>query len=111
VPRSVRRRDAGLGLAGWVLFGPGLAAVAPTLLGAAPRAGDMPPAVAIAAVTTIGYFGSFTAPLVIGALAQAGTLSAALLALVVLSAILGGLAKPALAERAHSRHSRSRTTV
>ena len=51
-----------LGLAGWALFGLGLASVAPTLLGAAARTGDTPPAVAIATVTTIGYLGSFTGP-------------------------------------------------
>src|SRR3954453_13758411 len=54
--------NAALGLAGWALFGLGLAAVAPTVLGAAPRLGDAAPATAIAAVTTIGYLGSFSAP-------------------------------------------------
>jgi MFS family permease len=86
-----------LGLAGWALFGVGLAAVAPTLLGAAPRTGDAPPAVAIAAVTTIGYLGSFTGPPVIGGLAQTTDLSTALLTLVAASVILAVLAKPALA--------------
>jgi cyanate permease len=80
----------------WVLFGLGLAAVAPAVLGAAPRAGDASPAVAIAAVTTIGYLGSFTGPPIIGALAEATSLSTALLALVALSALLAALARPAL---------------
>jgi MFS family permease len=87
---------ATLGLAGWALFGLGLAAVAPTLLGAAPRAGDAPPAAAIAAVTTIGYLGSFTGPPAIGGLAQATSLSTALLTLVAASLVLAALAKPAL---------------
>jgi len=91
---------AELGLAGWALFGLGLAAVAPTVLGAAPRTGDAPPAVAIAAVTTVGYLGSFTGPPVIGALAEATSLSTALLALVGVSAVLGLLARPALTQRA-----------
>lgn len=86
-----------LGLAGWALFGLGLAAVAPTLLGAAPRTGDAPPAVAIASVTTIGYLGSFTGPPVIGGLAQATDLSTALVTLVAVSVILAVLARPALA--------------
>ena len=86
-----------LGLTGWTLFGLGLAAVAPTLLGAAPRTGDAPPAVAIAAVTTIGYLGSFTGPPVIGGLAQASDLSTALITLVAASLVLAALAKPALA--------------
>ena len=65
-------------LVGWALFGIGLAALAPTVLGAAPDAGDLPPAVAIAAVTSIGYLGSFTGPPAIGALAEFTELSAAL---------------------------------
>jgi MFS family permease len=87
---------ATLGLAGWALFGLGLAAVAPTLLGAAPQAGEGPPATAIAAVTTIGYLGSFTGPPAIGGLAQATGLSTALLALVAASLVLAALARPAL---------------
>jgi MFS family permease len=97
-----------LGLAGWALFGLGLAAVAPTLLGAAPRTGDASPALAIAAVTTIGYLGSFTGPPVIGGLAQATNLSTALLALVAASVVLAALAKPALARIPAEANSRSR---
>jgi MFS family permease len=97
-----------LGLAGWALFGLGLAAVAPTLLGAAPRTGDAPPALAIAAVTTIGYLGSFTGPPVIGGLAQATSLSTALLALIAASVVLAALAKPALARIPAEANSRSR---
>jgi hypothetical protein len=52
--------------------------------------------VAIAAVTTIGYLGSFTGPPVIGGLAQATDLFTALLTLVAGSLILAALAKPAL---------------
>jgi fucose permease len=100
-----------LGIAAWVLFGLGLAAVAPTVLGAAPRAGHASPAVAIAAVTSIGYLGSFTAPPAIGALAQATTLSTALLTLIALSAILAALAQPALAHRADHQRPRSGATA
>jgi MFS family permease len=87
---------ATLAIAGWALFGLGLAAVAPTVLGAAPHTGEAAPATAIAAVTTIGYLGSFSGPPAVGALAQVTTLSTALIALVVFSAILGLLARPAL---------------
>src|SRR3954447_4061431 len=104
----VAARGALLGLAGWALFGLGLAAVAPTLLGAAPRTGDAPPALAIAAVTTIGYLGSFTGPPVIGGLAQATSLSTALLALIAASVVLAALAKPALARIPAEANSRSR---
>jgi MFS family permease len=89
--------SAAPGLAGWAVFGLGLASVAPTLLGAAPRTGDAAPAVAIAAVTTIGYLGSFTGPPVIGGLAQVTGLSTALVTLVAVSLLLAALAKPALA--------------
>jgi MFS family permease len=89
--------SAGLALTGWAVLGLGVAAVAPNVLGAAPRTGDAPPPVAIAAVTTVGYLGSFTAPPLIGALAQASSLSTALLALVVLSLVLAVLARPGLA--------------
>jgi hypothetical protein len=86
-------------LTGWALFGLGLATVAPTLLGAAPGATTAPPATAIAAVTTIGYLGSFTGPPAIGGLAQATSLSTALLTLVAASLVLAALATPALTER------------
>jgi hypothetical protein len=75
-------------IAGWALFGLGLAALAPTVLGAAPAASCRSPAAAIAAVTTIGYLGSFTGPPLVGALAEAGSLSAALGLLVVVSAAM-----------------------
>lgn len=89
-----------LSLAGWSLLGLGLAALAPTVLGAAAGAGDAPPAVAIAGVTTVGYLGSFTGPPAIGALAEITGLSAALGALVAVSVLLALLARPALADRA-----------
>jgi hypothetical protein len=65
-------------LAGWALLGAGVAVVAPAVLGAAPAAGDLPPPVAIAAVTTVGYLGSFTGPPAIGALAELTSVPAAL---------------------------------
>jgi MFS family permease len=83
-------------LAGWALFGLGLAALAPTVLGAAPGASTAPPAMAIAAVTTIGYLGSFTGPPAIGALAEVTGLSAALGVLVAVSLVLVLAARPAL---------------
>jgi MFS family permease len=80
-----------LALAGWALLGAGVAIIAPAVLGAAPEAGRgrradsrptgaaaLPPPVAIAAVTTVGYLGSFTGPPLVGALAEIGSLSAAL---------------------------------
>lgn len=72
---------AALALAGWAVLGAGIAAIAPTVLGVAPAASDAPPAHAIAAVTTVGYLGSFAGPPFIGALATLIGLSAALGAL------------------------------
>jgi MFS family permease len=77
-----------IAMAGWALFGLGLSAVAPTVLGAAPDASDAPAPVAIAIVSTIGYLGSFTGAPLVGALAEVGGLSAALGVLVGVSAIL-----------------------
>jgi MFS family permease len=73
---------APLALLGWAILGAGLAAIAPAVLGAAPSATSLPPPVAIAAVTTLGYLGSFTGPPLVGALAEVTGLSAALILLV-----------------------------
>jgi MFS family permease len=88
-------------LVGWTLFGCGLAALAPTILGAAATTADVPAPVAIAAVTSIGYLGSFTGPPAIGALAGASGLSTALGMLVAVSAALVLLAPGALAGGRH----------
>jgi hypothetical protein len=74
---------------GWALFGLGVATIAPTVLGAAPHAAPagVPPSVAIAAVTTVGYAGSFAGPPAIGVLAGATGLDAAI-ALIVAAAAL-----------------------
>jgi hypothetical protein len=82
---AIAAPGAGPSLADWALFGLGLAALAPTVLGAAPAAGRGSPAASIAAVTTVGYLGSFTGPPLVGVLAEAGSLSAALGLLVVVS--------------------------
>jgi MFS family permease len=83
-------------LAGWAVFGLGLAAIAPTVLGATRRHTNTPAPVAIAAVTTIGYLGSFTGPPLIGVLAQLSTVRAALWLLVAVSILTALLARPAL---------------
>jgi Major Facilitator Superfamily len=88
--------EPAVGIAGWALYGLGLAAIAPGVLGAAPALAQARPAVAIAAVTTIGYLGSFTGPPAIGGLAQATHLSLALLALAAPALVAAVLAGPAL---------------
>jgi MFS family permease len=67
-----------LALAAWAITGAGVALVAPAVLGAAPLVGALPAPVAIAAVTTVGYLGSFTGPPAIGALAELTGVSTAL---------------------------------
>ena len=89
---------APLALLGWATLGAGLATIAPAVLGAAPTASQLPPPVAIAAVTTLGYLGSFTGPPLVGVMAELTGLSTAL-ALLVAAAILPVL----LARRALSR--------
>jgi MFS family permease len=95
---TIAAPTAPVSLVGWALFGLGLAALAPTVLGAAPRRSGASPGVAVAAVTTIGYLGSFTGPPAIGALAEISGLSAALGLLVAVSALMLLLARPGLRE-------------
>jgi MFS family permease len=84
---------------GWMIIGVGLAVLAPTVLGAAPsRATKTRPAAAIAAVTTLGYLGSFTGPPIVGGLASLIGLSAALRLLAAAGGIAALLAPVALRE-------------
>ena len=87
-----------LALAGWAALGAGLAPLAPAVVGASPDASPLPAPQAIAAVTAIGYLGSFTGPPLIGALAGRVGLTAALgvmLAAALTAGLLAGAALPA----------------
>jgi MFS family permease len=86
-------------LAAWALLGAGVAVVAPAVLGAAPAAGDLPAPVAIAAVTTIGYLGSFSGPPLIGALAELTSVSAALILPLLAALGIAALARASLVRR------------
>ena len=86
----------GVTIAGWALFGAGLSLLAPTIIGAAPALTSGAAAGAIAAVTTLGYLGSFTGPPLVGALAELTSLSAALGLLVAAAATVAVLAPRAL---------------
>jgi MFS family permease len=83
-------------LLGWATLGAGLAAIAPAILGAVPAAARGPLPVAIAAVTTLGYLGSFTGPPLVGALAELTGLTRALGLLVVAALVSVLLARRAL---------------
>lgn len=87
-------------LLGWATLGAGLAAIAPAILGAVPAAARGPLPVAIAAVTTLGYLGSFTGPPLVGALAELTGLTRALGLLVVAALVPVLLARRALDPRA-----------
>jgi MFS family permease len=83
-------------MAGWALVGLSLAPLAPAVLGAAPAAAGVPAPQAIAAVTTVGYLGSFTGPPAVGLVAEAWGLPSALLLLVGASLVAAALATAAL---------------
>ncbi len=87
-----------LALAGWALVGLAVAPLAPITLGAAPDRAAGPAPAAIAAVTTVGYLGSFTGPALIGGLAELADLSAALLLLAAAGAAAALLARVALGD-------------
>jgi MFS family permease len=86
-------------LVGWAVLGAGTAVIAPAVLGAAPDVTELPPGVAIAAVTTVGYLGSFTGPPAIGAAAELAGLSAALIVLLAAAAAVVLLARASLGGR------------
>jgi hypothetical protein len=83
----------GPALLGWFVVGIGIAPVAPTVMRAAGTTARVPAPVAIAAVTTIGYLGSFTGPPLIGGLASVGGLDAALCVLLLACAAVSLLAR------------------
>lgn len=93
---AVAAPHAWVAVAGWAVFGLGLATVAPVVLGAAADTGSNPAPVAITGVTTIGYLGSFTGPPLIGVVAGFATLSVALVVLVGVALLVALLAGPAL---------------
>lgn len=73
-----------LSLVGFVLVGLGAANLVPVLFSAAGRQSVMPPALAIAAVTTTGYAGILLGPALIGFAAQASSLATAFWGVAVL---------------------------
>jgi len=75
-------------LVGFALAGAGLAPVAPILFNAATRVPGVSRAAAIASVTSIGYSGFMIGPPVIGSIATAASLTWALCAVVLASAVL-----------------------
>jgi fucose permease len=86
-------REATLTLIGFALVGAGLAPVAPILFNAATRVPGASRAAAIASVTTIGYGGLMIGPPMVGSIATASSLTAALGVVVFASALLAVCAR------------------
>jgi fucose permease len=80
--------NAVVSIVGYALVGAGLAPVVPILYNAATRVPGTSRAAAIAAVSSIGYSGFMIGPPVIGGLAQALSLTAAMWVVVLASALL-----------------------
>ncbi len=81
-------RHETVALVGFALVGAGLAPVAPILFNAATRVPGASRAAAIASVTSIGYGGLMIGPPLVGSIATASSLTAALVVVVVASALL-----------------------
>jgi len=84
-------------LAGFALVGLGFANVVPVLFSAAAQVPGIAPAHGIAAVSSVGYFGMMAGPPMIGFIAQARSLSAGLLVVVVFAAVVSAFSRRALA--------------
>jgi fucose permease len=80
--------NAWVAFAGFAVVGAGLAPVAPVLFNAATRVPGVSRAAAIASVTTIGYSGFIVGPPLIGSIATASSLTAALFVVVVMAALV-----------------------
>ncbi len=84
------------GIAGFACLGAGLATVFPVVLRAASAVGDVPAGVALAAVSSMGYFGFIAGPALIGGLAELTGLHNALGGVVVLLTLAIALLAPAV---------------
>ena len=82
-----------LALAGFAGVGVGFANVVPILFGASARVPGVEPASGIAAVSAVAYLGFMAGPAVIGLLARASSLTAALYAVVIFAAALAASAR------------------
>lgn len=73
-----------MALSGFMLVGVGCANIVPVLFSAAGRQTDMPEALAVPAMTSLGYAGILAGPAAIGLIAQHASLSTALLTVAAL---------------------------
>ncbi|XHS79654.1 MFS transporter [Burkholderiaceae bacterium UC74_6] len=82
----------------FALVGLGLANVVPVLFSAASNLPGVPPAHAIAAVSSVGWLGMMAGPPMIGFIAQASSLTVGLIVVVVFAAVMALAAQRALAD-------------
>ena len=80
-------------LIGFGMVGLGASNIVPVLFSAAGRQTAMPPNLAIAAITFLGYTGGLLGPAVIGFVAHAASLSVALLGVAVLLLVVAASAR------------------
>ena len=78
-----------MALLGFAAVGAGLANIVPVLFSAAARTDAMPPALAIAAVSILGYLGFIAGPALVGFVADATDLRVSLAMLAVMLVVLG----------------------
>jgi predicted MFS family arabinose efflux permease len=83
-------------LLGFALVGLGFANLVPVIFSAAGQLPGTAPAHAIAAVSSVGYFGMMAGPPLIGFLAHAHSLTAGLMVVIVFAATVGALSRRAL---------------
>ncbi|MGL4428504.1 MAG: MFS transporter [Silvania sp.] len=80
-----------LSLLGYVLVGAGCANIVPVMFSAVGRQTHMPQAVAVPAITTMGYLGVLAGPAIIGYVAHATSLTQAFMVIMVLMLIVAAL--------------------
>ncbi|MEB6379714.1 MFS transporter [Leclercia adecarboxylata] len=80
-----------LSLLGYVLVGAGCANIVPVMFSAVGRQTRMPQAVAVPAITTLGYLGVLAGPAIIGFVAHATSLTQAFMVIMVLMLVVAAL--------------------
>ena len=88
-------------LAGYVLIGIGCANIVPVMFTAVGRQKSMPQAVAVPAITTLGYLGVLAGPALIGYIAHHSSLAHAFIFITVLMLVVAGMSLSVSAARPH----------
>lgn len=86
-----------IAIIGCVVMGFSVSSVVPLVYGMAGKASEMPPSIALAAVSTVGYFGFLFGPPLIGYIADLGSLRMSFALVATLGLVIVGLSKKAVA--------------